>query len=109
MSTQRQYSPEHRESAVRMVFESVEPGEALKPVCVRVAPLVDVRPATLYSWAKQARPTVSLPVVKSVTVGDVEAENKVLRKELREVKRANEILKAATAFFGAEIDRQSRR
>lgn len=109
MSAQRQYSVEHREAAIRMVFESIEPDESLKTVCDRVAPLVDVKPATLYGWAKRARPTASLPTRKAVTVGDVEAENKALKKELREVKRANEILKAAATFFGAEIDRQSQR
>lgn len=109
MSTQRKYSAELRESSIRMVFETQEPDESLKTVCVRVAPLVDVRAMTLYGWAKQARPTTSLPARKQATVRDVEAENKALKKELREVKRANEILKAATAFFGAEIDRQSQR
>ena len=109
MSTQRSYGAGLRESAIRMVFETREPDESLKTVCARVAPLVDVRFATLYGWAKQARPTASLPARKTGTVRDVEAENKALKKELREVKRANEILKAATAFFGAEIDRQSQR
>lgn len=109
MSIQRKYSVEHREAAIRMVFESIEPDESLKSVCERVASLVDVRAMTLYGWAKQARPTSSLPARTAVTVGEVEAENKALKKELREVKRANEILKAATAFFGAEIDRQSQR
>lgn len=68
MSTQRRYSAELRESAVRMVFESMEPDESLKMVCDRVAPLVDVRFATLYSWAKQARPATSLPAPKTATV-----------------------------------------
>lgn len=58
----------------------MEADESLKAVCVRVAPLVDVRFATLYGWAKQARPTTSLPARKTATVRDVEAENQALRK-----------------------------
>ena len=46
---------------------------------------------------------------KAQTVGDLEAEVKALRKTNRELVRVNEILKAATAFFGVEIDRQSQR
>ena len=91
-----------------MVFESREDSESLKTVCERVAPLVDVKFATLYNWVKRARPGAS-GADRVVTVGDVEAENKALRKQLREVKRANEILKAAATFFGAEIDRQSQK
>jgi len=36
-------------------------------------------------------------------------ENKALRKEIAELRRANEILKAAAIFFGAELDRPGRR
>ena len=107
--TQTSYPAELRESAVGMVFDSREPDESLKAACDRVAPLVNVKFATLYNWCKQARPVAGVPARKAQTVGELEAELKALRKELRETKRANEILKAATAFFGAEIDRQSQR
>jgi len=105
--TQTLYPAEVRERSVSMVFDTLGPDESLKAACYRVAPLVNVKAATLYGWCKQARSKTSVPARKAQTVGELEAEVKALRKELRETKRANEILKAATAFFGAEIDRQS--
>ena len=107
--TQSSYLPEIREKAIAMVFDTRMPDESLKAVCVRVSPLVNVKFATLYNWCKQATPTLGVSPRKAQTVGELEAEVRALRRELRETKRANEILKAATAFFGAEIDRQSQR
>ena len=98
-----------RESSVCLVFDSRMPGESLKAACLRVSLLVNVKMLTLYSWCKQALPIVEVSPRRAVTVGDLEAECRLLRAELRETKRANEILKAAAIFFGAEIDRQSRR
>lgn len=106
---QRKYPQGHREAAVEMVFEAREPEESMKSVCERLAPVLDVKFATLYNWSKRATPTSSVSTRKAPTVADIEDEVKALRKELREVKRANEILKAAATFFGAEIDRQSQR
>ncbi len=107
--TQTSYLPEIREKAVAMVFDTRSPDESLKAACLRVAPLVNVKFATLYNWCKQATPMSTVSPRKAVTVGELEAENRSLKKELRETKRANEILKAAATFFGAEIDRQSPR
>ena len=61
---------------------------------------------TLRTWIRRAevdtgvRPGVTSPMVE---------ENKALRKEIAELRRANEILKAAAIFFGAELDRPGRR
>ncbi|MGK2886700.1 MAG: transposase [Rhodococcus sp. (in: high G+C Gram-positive bacteria)] len=107
--TQTSYLPETREGSLRLVFDTRSPDESLKAACMRVSPLVNVRFATLYNWCKQATPTASVSPRKAQTVGELEAENRSLKKELRETKRANEILKAAATFFGAEIDRQSQR
>lgn len=107
--TQTSYLPEVREKSVAMVFDTRTPEESLKAACTRVAPLVNVKFATLYNWCKNTTPTTSVSVRKAQTVGELEAEVRSLRKELRETKRANEILKAAASFFGAEIDRQSQR
>ena len=106
---QRSYDPEVRDAAVRMVVEGRGPEESLKTVVQRVAPLVDVKFSTLYNWSKRATPLVDVTARKVVTVGDLESEVVALKRELREVRRANEILKAAATFFGAEIDRQSQR
>ena len=106
---QTSYLPETREKSVQMVFDTRTPEESLKAACQRVSPLVNVRFATLYNWCKRATPVAAVGPRKAVTVGELEAEVKSLRKELSETKRANEILKAAASFFGAEIDRQSQR
>ncbi len=70
---------------------------------------MNVRFARLYGWCKQATPTTEVSPRKAVTVSELEAEVRSLRKELRETKRANEILKAAASFFGVETCRQSQR
>ena len=106
---QRSYDPEVRDAAVRMVVEGRGPDESLKSVVQRVAPLVDVKFSTLYNWSKRATPLVDVTARKVVTVGDLDAENAALKREVRDLRRANEILKAAAIFFGAEIDRQSQR
>ena len=106
---QRSYDPEVRDAAIRMVVESRELGEPLKAVVTRVAPLVDVKFSTLYNWSKRATPVAEASPRAAVTVGAIESENRALKREVRELRRANEILKAAATFFGAEIDRQSQR
>ena len=63
--------------------------------------------ATLCECRKQATPTTEVSSRKAVTVSELEAEVRSLRKELRETKPANEILKAAASFFGVETCRQS--
>ena len=106
---QASYLPETREKSVQMVFDTRTPEESLKAACLRVAPLVNVTFATLYNWCKIATPTASVSPRKAQTVGELEAEVKALRRTNRELVRANEILKSAATFFGAEIDRQSQR
>jgi transposase len=63
-------------------------------------------PGTLRTWIRRsevdagARPGVTWQMAE---------ENKALRREIAELRRANEILKAAAIFFGAELDRPGRR
>ena len=108
----QQYTPEFKDQAVRFVFESIEPDESRKEACRRLAPKVNVKEVTLYNWVKAASPVTAGGPVRAGQAGTVEelrAQVSGLRKENRELVRANEILKAASAFFGAELDRQSRR
>jgi len=103
------YTPEFKAQAVRLVFELMEPDESRKEACRRVAPKVNVKEVTLYTWVKEATaPTASVrPPAGSVE--DLRAQNTQLKKENRELARANEILIAAASFFGAELDRHSKR
>jgi len=67
----------------------------------RIAPRVGVVPDTLRGWCKQAE--IDTGRRPGVTTGEA-AELKQLRQEVKELKRANEILLAASSFFARELD-----
>jgi transposase len=90
------YPAEIRERAVRMVREIGEPG-AIR----RVAEQLSVHPETLRSWIRKA--DVDDGLRPGLTTDEREELNK-LRKENFELRRANEILKSASAFFARELD-----
>ena len=100
------YPPELRERAVRMVAEVRPEYPSDWPAIRAVADRLGIGSAeTLRKWVRQAevddgaRPGVS---------SEESAELRKLRAEVRELRRANEILKAASAFFAAELDRPHR-
>ena len=111
MPKMQQYTVEFKDQAVRFVFDEIGPNESRKEACRRLAPKVNVKEVTLYNWVKAASPVAAGAVRagQSGTVDELRAQVSALRKENRELARANDILKAASAFFGAELDRQSRR
>jgi transposase len=97
------YPRELRDRAVRMVAEIRPNYETEYAAITAVAAKLGIGTAeTLRKWVRQAqidggrRPGVST---------EESAELRRLRAEVRELKRANEILKAASAFFAAELDR----
>lgn len=101
-----QYPAELRERAVRMVLEHRhEYGSEWEAIC-SVAEKLGPRAETVRLWVRRAeidageRPGVS---------SDEAAELKRLKRENAELRRANDILKAAASFFGAELDRQSKK
>ena len=99
--SQRQYPPDLRERAVGMVHEEVaEHGERFG-VVTRVARQLGIGAESLRSWVKQAE--VDEGRRSGVTT---EERRRVaeLEKENRELRRANEILKSASAFFAAYAD-----
>ena len=104
-SSQRRYSPELKERAVRMVLQlRAETGEKHGTV-KRVAEQLDVGVESLRSWVKQAE--IDHGERPGTTTADAE-ELKALRQEVNELRRANSILKSASAFFAAELDRPSK-
>ena len=103
-----QYTKEFRAQAVRFVFDSIEPDESRKEACERLGSSLSVKPVTLYNWVKSSTP-ISAGRVESGSVEELRAQINALKKDNRELSRANEILKAASTFFGAELDRQSKR
>ena len=104
--TQRRYPPELRERAVRMVLETAsERGERFGAL-TRVAGQLGIGSESLRKWVHQAE--VDGGQRGGLTTAE-RARMKELERENRELRRANEILKSAAAFFGAELDRRSSR
>jgi transposase len=99
----RKYPPELRERAQRLVQEAREqdPRLSLNAAVVRIGPRVGVNPDTLRGWCKQA--DIDAGRRPGVTTSEA-ATIKALQAEVRELKRANEILLAASSFFARELD-----
>jgi len=104
MSKSKRYSREIRERAVRMVFEHEKDYESRWAALVSISGKIGCTPETLRSWVK--RTEIDTGRRDGVTSDD-EDRLKALERENRELKRANEILKTASAFFAqAELDRR---
>lgn len=104
--TTRRYSPEEKASAVRMVRTlraelGTEHGTVQRVVSQLGYGLESVR-----TWVKQS--DIDDGHVVGVTTVDARRVRE-LEQEVRELRRANEILKRAASFFGAELDRQHRK
>ena len=101
----RRYSPELKERAVRLVLAlRAETGEKHGSV-KRVAEQLDIGVESLRSWVKQAE----IDAGERPGVTSAEAERiKELEQEVRELRRANSILRSASAFFAAELDGPSK-
>jgi transposase-like protein len=82
-----------------------EPGESKLAARRHVGRLLDLNPATLRNWVEDGeRAAGTRPAVARVVESE---EMRALRKENAELRRANEILKTASAFFAqAELDRR---
>ena len=108
MAALRKYDQETRDRAVRMYQERRRdvPGESAIQARRRVGELLDVKPETLRGWIERLEvDTGQRPGVPSA----IEAKLKQLERENAELRRANEILKTASAFFAAaELDRKLR-
>ena len=104
MNKSNKFSPEVRERAVRMVQEHRGEYPSLWAAVDSIAPKIGCVPQTLLEWVK--RQEVDIGVRDGVT--STEAQRiKELERENKELRRANEILKVASAFFAqAELDRR---
>ena len=100
------YPDELRERAVRMVLDhGHEYGSQWEAIC-SVAEKLGPKAETVRLWVRQAeRDTGRRP---GATTEEL-AELKRLKRQNAELRRANDILKAAATFFGAELDRQSKK
>lgn len=104
MTSPKRFSPEVRERAVRMVFEHREQYESQWAAITSIAEKIGCAAETLRSWVRQAeRDAGKRPGLTT----DERAKLKQLERENFELRRANEILKTASAFFAAaELDRK---
>jgi transposase len=104
--SQKRYPAELKDRAVRMVLDlqSQDPND--HGVISRVARQLSIGTESLRQWVKQAevdggtRPGIS--TAEAAKVAELE-------KEVRELRRANEILKAASVFFATELDGRPRK
>ncbi|MPY85795.1 MAG: transposase [Actinophytocola sp.] len=92
----RKYPDELRERAVRLYRES-DP----KPTMRRLGEQLNVHPEALRNWIRQAEADAGERHDRPST--DVLEENRRLRAENNELKRVNEVLRAASAYFASEI------
>jgi transposase len=98
---QRRYPAEMRERAIRMVHEAIAESGERQGAVSRVARQLGIGTESLRNWVKQAeidsgkRPGVTSAEQRRIT--ELEREN-------RELRRANDILKAAASFFARELD-----
>ena len=101
MARRSKFSREVRARAVALVFEQVgQYGSQWEAIC-SVAAKVGVSGETLRKWVRQAEVDAG---TRPGTASEESAELKKLRRENAELRRANEILKAASAFFARELD-----
>lgn len=107
MARPSKYNQEFRERAVRLVIEQRQEYPSEHEAIRSIAAKLGIGSAeTLRKWVRRAE------VDSGTRPGVTSAEHekiKTLQRENAELRRANEILKAAAAFFGAELDRPGRR
>ncbi len=104
MNKMKRYSPEVRERAVRLVFEHQGEHESQWAAIESIASKIGCTPETLRKWVRQAE--TDQGARGGVSSSDRE-RLKQLERENRELKRANEILRKASAYFAqAELDRR---
>lgn len=105
-SSTHRFSPEVRERAVRLVLEQAKEHQSEWAAISAVAPKLGCTKETLRRWVREAeRESGQRP-------GPTRAEEervKALEREVRELRRTNEILRKASAYFAqAELDRPMR-
>ena len=102
------YPQSFKDRATRMVFDRLEGEDApSRYVVIReIAPKLSIATQTLRRWVEQAEVDTGQ---KSGVSTDAQAQIRKLKRENAELCWANEILKTASAFFAAELDRPTTR
>lgn len=103
--THRRYSPEEKARAVRLVRQLRRELGTKHGTIQRVADQIGCGVESLRTWVKQA------DIDEGVEAGTTTADQrriKELEQRVRELERSNDLLKRASAFFAAELDRPSK-
>lgn len=95
MPSPKKYPDELKERSVRLVFESGRP-------IAHVARDLGVKYESLRQWVRQAEADAGKR--SDLLTGSEREHLKALEREVRELRKANEILKAASVFFAKELD-----
>ena len=105
MAAPRKYSEELKDRATRMACEARRDPDSSRGAIKRIADQLGVHTEALRNWVRQAE--IDGGVRPGTTSEDAD-RIAALERENRELRRANTILKQASAFFAAEIDRPQR-
>ena len=107
MARKSRYSPEVRERAVRMVTEHEREHDSQWSAIISIATKIGCSPETLRKWIRQTEVDTGR---RGGLTSDERAQIKKLEREVRELRRTNEILRKASAYFAqAELDRRPKR
>lgn len=105
MAAPRKYPDELRERAIRMAVDLRRDAATRKGAVARVGEQLGINPETLRNWVTQAEVDAG---VRPGTTSAEAARIAELERENRELRRSNAILRSASAFFAAELDRPQR-
>ncbi|MBV9023189.1 MAG: transposase [Streptomycetaceae bacterium] len=105
MVAPRKYPDELRERATRMALDARKDPETRNNAVRRIADQLGVHPEALRTWVKRAETDQGL---REGTTSQDAARIAELEREVKELRRANAILKSAASFFAAELDRPLR-
>ena len=103
--TTRRYSNEEKDQAVRLVFQLRKELGTSQGTVVRVADQLGYGAESVRRWVSQAE--IDAGDAAGMSTAD-RVKMKTLEQENKELRRANEILRRASAFFAAELDRPQR-
>ena len=105
MAAPRKYPDELRERAIRLAVDARKDPATRPGALARIGGQLGINPETLRNWVTQAE--VDAGARPGTTSSDAERLRE-LERENKELRRANAILKSASAFFAAELDRPLR-